>query len=140
MRAPFSLSFVLLGAVCLSAAALACAPKRDIPVEQIPKVASLEELMDVQATVADPQFKKIDAASYGDADWAAFTDAGSRIQATSTKAKEFSKGPGFDALADRLNEKAKALSAAAAAKDQKAASLALTEMRATCKECHSQFK
>ena len=96
--------------------------------------------MDVQATVADPQMKKAGAASYADADYAAFTDVSDRIQATSTKAKEFSKGPDFDKLADKLHATAAALGKAAAAKDQKASSDALAAMKATCKECHSKFK
>jgi cytochrome c556 len=64
---------------------------------------------------------------------------------TSIKIKDFSKdfpkGPAdFEALATRLNEKAKALGAAASAKDAASARTALTEMKATCKECHSKFK
>lgn len=118
----------------------ACVPHRDYPPDQIRAAKSLSEVMDVQATVADPQMKKADQASYTDDDWKAFADVGSRIQVTSTKAKEFSKGPEFDQLADQLNAKAKALESAAQSKDAKAASTALSEMKATCKTCHSKFK
>lgn len=117
-----------------------CVPKRDLPPDQITKLTKLDEVMDVQATIADPQFKRIGEASYTDADWAGFTDLGSRIQVTAGKAKEFSKGPEFDKLADQLADKAKALSSASAAKDAAAASTALTDMKATCKACHSKFK
>jgi cytochrome c556 len=96
--------------------------------------------MDNQATVADPQWKKIGETSYADADWAAFAVVSERIQATSLKTKDFSKGPEFDALALKLNEKAKSLGAAATAKDAAASSAALKEMKATCKECHSKFR
>jgi cytochrome c556 len=96
--------------------------------------------MDSQATIADPEMKKAGNASYTDADYAAFTEVSSRIQATSTKAKDFSKGPDFDKLADQLGERAVALGKAAGLKDPKASSEALAGMKATCKECHHKFK
>jgi cytochrome c556 len=120
--------------------AAACVPKRDLPPDEIRKLTELKHVMHVQATIADPQFKKIGEASYTDRDWAAFADVGSRLQVTSKKAKDFSKGPEFDALADQLNTKAQALEAAAAAKDTRAAEGALAQLKATCKTCHSKFK
>jgi cytochrome c556 len=96
--------------------------------------------MDSQATIADPEMKKAGAATYTDADYAAFAEVSNRIQATSTKAKEFSKGPEFDKLADKLHETAIALGKAAEGKDPKAASESLATMKATCKTCHSQFR
>jgi cytochrome c556 len=123
-----------------AAAPAACVPKRDLPPAEIQKLGRLKDVMDVQATVADPRFSKIDEASYTDTDWAAFADVGERIQVTSTKIKEFSKGPEFDALADRLHQKAEALSAAASAKNARGASSALAEMKATCKTCHKKFR
>jgi len=135
---------VFLGVAALflaCAGSAACAPPhRDYSPDQIEKLGELQQVMDVQATVADPQFKKIDKSSYDEADWAAFTDMGNRIQVTSRKAKQFSKGPGFDALADRLHDDAEKLSAAAAAKDARAASDTLAAIKATCKECHSKFR
>jgi cytochrome c556 len=118
----------------------ACVPRRDLQPGQIAGLTKLDEVMDVQSTVADPQFKKADQGTYADTDWAAFADTGSRIQATSKKILDFSKGPAFDQLATQLNEKAVALSAAAQAKDSALASKALHEMKATCKACHSKFK
>ena len=120
--------------------ASACVPHRDLPPDQIEKLTKLDDVMDVQATVADPQFKKMDETAYTDADWAAFADMGNRIQVTSTKIHQFSKGPEFDQLADRLHAGAEALSAAASAKDAAKASSTLASMKATCKECHSKFK
>jgi cytochrome c556 len=131
-------AFVL--ALACAALGAACVPKRDLPPNEIEKLGSLEHVMDVQATIADPQFKKIGESSYTDQDWTAFADVGNRLQVTSRKAKEFSKGPEFDAFADRLGSKAKDLEAAAAAKDARAASGALAQIKATCKECHSKFK
>ena len=128
-------------AAILALAAVHCgAPVTNTPVNDIPKLTSLETVMDNQATVADPQWKKIGETSYADADWAAFTVVSERIQATSLKTKDFSKGPDFDALAMKLNEKAKSLGTAAAAKDAAGASAALGDMKATCKECHSKFR
>jgi cytochrome c556 len=126
--------------VLAALAATACFPKRDLPADQIQKLTKLEELMDVQATLADPQFKKAGQSSYSDAEFATFADVGARIQVTSGRLKEFTKGPEFDTLAAQLNTNAKALADAAAAKDAAGASKALGDMKATCKTCHSKFK
>ena len=133
-------SITVLAAVFSLAAVHCGAPVTNTPVNDIAKLTSLETVMDNQATVADPQWKKIGETSYADADWTAFAQVSERIQATSLKTKDFSKGPEFDALAMRLNEKAKALGAATTAKDAAGASTALQEMKATCKECHSKFR
>src|SRR5262245_61089311 len=79
--------------------AMGCLHKRDLPADQIGKLTKLDELMEVQATLADPQFKKAGQPSYSDADFATFADVGTRLQVTSARLKEFSKGPGFDELA-----------------------------------------
>ncbi len=132
---------MLLGLLLTVPVSFGCAPPhRDLPPDQIEKLGNLEEVMDVQATVADPQFKKIDQGSYTDADWAAFADMGNRLQATSKKALSFSKGPEFDAFANQLHVNAEKLSSAAAAKDAKAASETLASIKATCKDCHSKFR
>ena len=117
-----------------------CASPKNTPLGEIAKLTSLEDVMDNQMGAADPQFAKIGAASFTDADYAAFGLAAERLQVTSLKTKDFSKGPEFDAFAVKLNEKAKALGVAAAAKDAAGAKAALTEMKATCKACHSKFK
>ena len=104
-----SLAFGVLCVLC------ACVPKRDLPPAEIQKLKSLDHVMDVQGTIADPLFGKIGASSYTDQDWSAFADVGSRLQVTSQKTKEFSKGPEFDALADQLGKKAEALATAASA-------------------------
>ena len=129
-----------LTAVVTTALATSCVPKRDLPPDQIEKLDKLDEVMDVQATVADPQFKKIGNAAYTDQDWAAFADLGNRIQVTSRKIHQFSKGPDFDKLADQLHGTAEKIAAASTAKDAAAASSSLAAMKATCKECHSKFK
>jgi hypothetical protein len=120
--------------------ACSCAPTRTVTVEDIPKLAKLEILMDAQATYADPQFKKMKADALSDADFAQMVDAAKHLVATAKKLPDFSKGPEMTALAGKLGEKAAALETAATAKDKAGAQAALTEMKATCKECHSKFK
>jgi hypothetical protein len=121
--------------------AFACAPDKNTPIAEIPKLTSLEDVMDNQQTAADPQFAKVGQERFSDADFAAFGQAADRLQATSLKTKEFARGrAGFDALAVRLNEKAKDLAAAAGAKDVASTKTALNEMKATCKDCHDKFR
>jgi hypothetical protein len=129
-----------LGLVLLVVVAACSPPHRDVAAADVPKLTSLKDLMDAQATIADPEMAKAGKAAYADTDFAAFAEVSNRIQATSTKAKEFSKGPDFDKLADRLHENAVQLGTVAGAKDAKGASDALAAMKATCKECHSKFK
>ncbi len=58
-----------LFALVLACGASACSPpKRDLSVEQLSHVQKLKELMDAQATIADPQFKKRDQQNFTDAE------------------------------------------------------------------------
>ncbi len=125
--------------VCLMAL-MACVPHRDLPPDQIEKLDKLDQVMDVQATIADPQFAKVGQDTYSDSDWVAFADVAMRLQVTSKKVHQFSKGPDFDKLADELHGKAEHLGTTVAAKDVHATSDALASIKATCKECHSKFK
>ena len=136
---PLSLAAALvLSSAC---ALISCGPPiKNTPIPEIASLTTLTDVMDNQATTADPQFKKIGSDKFTDEDFAAFAAAAERLVATGQKTKDFSKGPEFDALALRIKEKAEALGKAAAAKDGAAASTALTEMKATCKECHSKFR
>lgn len=128
-------------ALPLALAAASCGPPiKNTPLADIPKLTSLAEVMDNQATVADPQFAKRDQATFTDADYTAFAEMSERINATSLKIKDFSKGADFDALALKLNQLAGSLGKAAAAKDAAASGQALKDMKATCKECHSKFR
>ncbi|HEX4461477.1 MAG TPA: cytochrome c [Polyangia bacterium] len=127
-------------ALALLLALPACTPQLSTPVEEIPKLTKLDDVMANQATVMDPLFKKIGQTSFNDDEWALLTSAGTRVQATSLKIKDFSKGAEFDALAMKLNRYAGDLSNSYASKDAVAANTALTNMRATCKECHKRFR
>lgn len=121
--------------------AVGCVPKREVVLADIPKLAKMEDVMFAQANVADPQFKKIGQASYSDVDYAAFVDAGQKLQATAQKTRSsFSKGAEFDQLAARLEDFAKQLTTAGEGKNASAASQALADMKATCKSCHKKFR
>lgn len=127
-------------AVLLTAAAACGPPIKNTPVEEIPKLTKLDDVMDNQATVMDPLFKKIGQATFSDGDWAELTAAAAKLQATSLKIKDFSKGAEFDALAMKLNQQATDLGNSYASKDAVGANTALTNMKATCKECHKKFR
>ena len=130
----------LMLAVLVAGAAACGPPVKNTPVEEIPKLTKLGDVMDNQATAMDPLFKKIGQTTFTDADWAAITAAAARVQATSLKIKDFSKGAEFDALAMKLNQQATDLSNSYASKDTAAANTALGNMKATCKECHKKFR
>jgi soluble cytochrome b562 len=130
----FAIGLLLVGGV-------ACGPPvLNTPVEEVPKLTKLEDVMANQSTVMDPLFKKMDEPSFTDEDWAAITAAAAKVQATSLHIKDFSKGPEFDGLAVRLNSQAGALASSYAGKDVNAAKGALHDMKATCKECHKKFR
>ncbi|HEX8950439.1 MAG TPA: cytochrome c [Polyangia bacterium] len=132
---------LMLAVLVAGAAAAACGPPmKQTPIEEIPKLTKLTDVMDNQATAMDPLFKKIGQATFTDADWAMLTAAATRVQTTSLKIKDFSKGAEFDALAMKLNQQAGELSNSYATKDGAAANTALGNMKATCKECHKKFR
>lgn len=127
--------------IAAGSALVACGPPiRNTPVSEIPKIATLAEVMDNAATTADPQFGKRDNATFTDDDYKSFAEASERIAALSLKIKDFSKGPEFDALAAKLHDQAESLGKAASAKDAAASGQALKDMKSTCKECHSKFR
>lgn len=123
----------------LLCSSLACAPKAPIPIEQIPQLETLKDVMHVQAKAADPQFKKM-GGTFGDADWEGLKDTAARLQATAVRAKSFTEGANFDKYADELNTNAGELAKAADAKDSAATSKALEAVKGTCKACHKEFK
>lgn len=131
----------LLAAVVASLSVSAChAPRREVTPEQVAGLTKLDDVMDAQATYADPMFKKRDQAAFSDAEYASFADSAQRLLATSLKIKDFSKGPAFDELAAKLNGHTGALQVAAQAKDAAGVRAALSDMKATCKACHSKFR
>lgn len=117
-----------------------CIGQHDLPPQEIEKLARLSDVMRVQESVAEPQFKKLGTGQYSDADWAELTDTSVRIKSTSRKMLQFSKGPEFDLMARQEESAANKLGAAAAAKSTEAANSALTEMQNACKACHARFR
>ncbi len=134
---PLALALTLSFAVPIAACG---APVKNTPLAEFPTLPTLSDVMDNAATSADPQFKKIGQAAFTDAELASFAATAERVAAAAVKARDFSKGAEFDALAGRLEAKAKALGAAAGSKDAIGAVTALREMKSVCKECHSKFK
>lgn len=125
----------LVIAVLLSA----CASKAPVPIEQIPSLETLKDVMRVQAKAADPQFKAM-GTPRTDADWPVLQDAAKRIEATAARTKAFTQGPGFDKIADELAAHAAELAKAADAKDNAAADKALADVKGACKSCHKEYK
>ncbi len=118
----------------------ACFKPRDSKLDEIPKLATLAEVMQANETIAGPQWKMIGEETYAEADWSRASDASARLVALAERAKSFSRGEAFDKYAVELGSHAKALGAAAEAKDAKAASKAIEDMKATCKACHAETR
>ena len=118
-----------------------CGPAHYIDNAEIPTAQTLRPVMWSQAELADPAFKKIKATTYSDADWTAFAALGQRLQISSAKLRQdFSKGGDWNALADALGVHAGELVDAAKMKNHQAASAALVATRATCRDCHKEFR
>jgi hypothetical protein len=118
----------------------ACVPQRNLTVEQLSHTQKRSEIMDAFSTMADPQFKKRDQQTFSDVEIAALADVGTRLEAGALHLKDFSKGPGYDALAVRLHDHAAELVDAAQAKDPVKLRNTLGEIKATCRECHKKFR
>jgi len=128
-------------AVLIAGTFVGCRTAHIIGDSEIPTATELSSIMWSQAELADPEFKKIKAPAYHDADWAAFTALGRRLQISSVKLKQdFSKGEHWNVLADALGLHAGELVNAAKVKDRQAASVALTATRETCRACHKEFR
>lgn len=119
-----------------------CAKKVVTPLDQIPKLGSLGEVMLNIETTAGPQWGKIGEGSYSAAEWAELEEASARLVALAERARSFSRAPteAFDKHAAALGEQARALGAAVQGKDAKAASKNLDDMKATCKACHAETR
>ncbi len=119
------------------------APHRDYDTEQINALDDLEQLMDVQATVADPRFDLADELKDRDftaEDWAAFLDMGTRLQATAAKVASFSEGEDFDRWNTQLGNQARDLVTHIQAKAAPQTLATVHELQATCRACHDKYK
>lgn len=133
----------LLGTLCFALLAGCGAPQRDYTVEQIKTVDNLKELMDVQATVADPCFslrKKLKNKEISDEQWAKFKDMGVRLQATSKRIAKFSKGDQFDEWNATVGHEAKSLVEYVAKRDNAKAMDSVRTIKQTCKACHAEYR
>lgn len=120
---------------------IGCGPSHFIGNSEIAAAKTLSPIMWSQAELADPAFKKIAAPGYSDADWAAFTALGERLQIASAKLKQdFSKGENWNAFVDALGVHGGELIDAAREEKPRAASAALAAIRADCRACHNEFR
>lgn len=126
---------------------LACvqAPKKAYTAAEISSITTIEEVMRVQAQQADPWFAKRSQDAFSDDEFASMVQVGDLLQATSahldgkfTGTGEYDDG--FGTYAKELNQHAKSLSDAGAAKDAAKAKEALTSMKTTCSTCHGVYK
>jgi len=134
-------SLKILAVACVVTAC--AAPKRDYDAEQIRNITEFEELMWVQATVADPRFallKKLDPNTMTKEQFAEFEDMGRRLQLTAARIPDFSKGKSFDRFAQELQGHAKDLEAAAKAGNGPATAKQAINVKTNCKACHDRYR
>jgi len=122
----------------------ACSPPvRDYGEKKILEVQDLEELMYVQATVADRRFRlarRADPEAMKPDQFGEFEDMGRRLLAAARVLPRFSKGPEFDAYAKQMGERAGELERAAKARDGKATIELAGQIRQVCAACHDKFR
>lgn len=118
----------------------ACFKPLDAPLADIPKLASLEDVMHANETVGSQTFKLGGKDAYEASELATLSQNGARFAALGERGKAFSRGPIYDKYSDQLASQGKALAAAAEAKDAKAASQAISDIKGTCKSCHSETR
>ena len=121
-------------------------PTRDFDAAQIKAVTDFDELMWVQATVADDRFKmakNADPNALSDSELGAFIDMGQRLQATARRIPELGeqgKNASFRELAAELASRAAVVEREARAKNGPAAVKAVLAVKDTCQKCHAEFK
>lgn len=138
-----SLATGLAGAALIAILAACSPPERDYEEERILQVKDLEELMYVQATVADRRFRlarRVDPQKMTKAQFAEFEDMGRRLRASAQVLPKFSKGPGFDVYAKQLDARARELERAAEARDGKAVVDLAGQVKQVCAACHDEFR
>jgi cytochrome c553 len=118
----------------------ACFKPLDAKLDEIPKLATIEEVMRANETVGGRLWKRGGAGSYADADWSEFRDDGAKLAALAERSKNFSRGPAYDKYAAQMATLSAELGAAADAKDAAKVDAAVDALKATCKSCHSETK
>ncbi len=127
-------------ASALLAVLSACAKPMDVPLADIPKLASLPEVMQGFETVAGRHWSQAGDSSFNDAEFAALKEDAGKIGALTERAKNFSRGPNFDKHVGTMTSLSAALATASDAKDGAAAGKAIADMKATCKACHAETR
>ncbi len=129
-------------ALCLLFVLSCAAPSRDYTPDQIASETDFEELMYVQATVADPRFKLakgLDAGKMSENDFEQFLDMGTRLQLTAKRIGEISKKD-FAGLDKQLGAEAAMLAKFARALDGPNALKAVRSIKKTCAACHAEYR
>ncbi len=129
-------------ALCLLFVLSCAVPSRDYTPDQIASETDFEELMYVQATVADPRFKLakgLDAGKMSENDFEQFLDMGTRLQLTAKRIGEISRTDfgGFD---KQLGSRAKSLEDFARALDGPNTIKAVRAVKKTCAACHAEYR
>jgi hypothetical protein len=118
-------------------------PRRDYDEATIAGVDDLEELMDVQATVADPRFRRAREVAEGSltaADFPEFVDMGRRLAATGRRLAAFGKAPRFLAYGAEQVRLATELTRVAQAGDGPETARVALAIRQVCADCHQEFR
>ncbi|MFO0613986.1 MAG: cytochrome c [Polyangiaceae bacterium] len=120
--------------------AVACVPYVNPAMDEIGQLGSLRETMDAQAAITDAVWTKIQDRQYSEGDWDILRDVGLRIQATAERSRTWSRGLLFDTYATELARTGAALSSAVEQRENDLAAKALSDMRETCRACHSHLR
>ena len=133
------LSLCIAAALALSA----CRPTVVVTNDGIKDLDALDKVMSVLADAADPSFDIADGAADGkltEAQFKQMADIGERVALGGQRAKNFSKGAGYDALADTLASLGTAMKTAAQSSDGATTVKNALAIRDTCRKCHSEFR
>lgn len=128
-------------AVSLALAACAASPSPSHTPADVATMSTLEELMAVHEATTSGLWSKT---AFSDDDWAKAAQSAPVLKAAAARVAERFGGQGEfdDGFVDYANivaTQAEALGAAAEAKDDAAASAAMTEMKAACDGCHGVY-
>ena len=115
----------------------ACAKAVDVKLGDIPNLPDLEAVMHANESVGGKQWSKAGESEFSPEQFGELKETATRMEALAERSKKFSRGPEFDKFADKMVTLSKTLGTASDAKDGKAAGLAVSDMKQTCKDCHA---
>lgn len=123
--------------VAALSALVACAKPADVKLADIPNLPDLEAVMHANETIGGRQWGKAGDSEFSPEQFAELKDTATRMEALAERSKKFSRGPKFDEFANKMVTLTQSLGKAADGKDGKAAGLAISDMKQTCKDCHA---